>query len=171
MSSNTESMPPCKRIGDLLNLFCGFQLTPAQELELEYTLTGLLQKFLEPDSKSIKGWKYSPDGRKKFHSWVQQRMNGQRLNPEVEQALWVKYTGGVLVKTRTAKPTEDTPRCCVCCGTEKNLEIDHKIPLACGGRDITQNVQYLCKLHNDKKSDRITHVPIVLHSPNRLKRV
>ncbi len=166
MASTMKRTSPCERVRDLLHLFHTFQLTPDQELELEYTLTGLLQKFLQPDKGHLQEWKYTPDGRRLFHHWVRQTMNGQRLNPEVEQALWLQYTGCTLVKTRTARPAEGTPRRCVCCGAKSGLEIDHKIPLACGGRDVAANVQYLCKHHNGKKNDRITHVPIVLRSAN-----
>ena len=44
---------------------------------------------------------------------------------------------------------------CVFCGNKKELEVDHIIPIAKGGRHIMTNFQTLCRKCNEKKSDEI----------------
>jgi hypothetical protein len=44
---------------------------------------------------------------------------------------------------------------CKECGTNKNLTIDHIIPLSKGGTDAVSNLQALCRKCNEKKSDII----------------
>lgn len=44
---------------------------------------------------------------------------------------------------------------CVQCGTNKDLEIDHIIPLSRGVTDGRDNLQTLCAHHNRKKGVRI----------------
>lgn len=40
---------------------------------------------------------------------------------------------------------------CAICGSIENLEIDHKIPLVLGGKNVVENVQVLCfKCHKNK---------------------
>ena len=44
---------------------------------------------------------------------------------------------------------------CVNCGSTKNLEFDHKIPISKGGKTTFNNVQLLCRSCNRRKRDRI----------------
>ncbi len=44
---------------------------------------------------------------------------------------------------------------CVKCGSNKNLEFDHVIPLAEGGSNSERNLQLLCETHNRQKGKTI----------------
>jgi 5-methylcytosine-specific restriction endonuclease McrA len=44
---------------------------------------------------------------------------------------------------------------CLCCGTDKNITMDHVIPLKLGGTNTKDNVQPLCKTCNFKKHIKI----------------
>jgi 5-methylcytosine-specific restriction endonuclease McrA len=46
-------------------------------------------------------------------------------------------------------------RKCVKCGSQKNLEFDHIIPVSKGGSNTARNVQILCKKCNREKSNNI----------------
>lgn len=44
---------------------------------------------------------------------------------------------------------------CLCCGSEKNVAIDHIIPINKGGENKLENLQPLCKSCNSKKGVKI----------------
>ena len=44
---------------------------------------------------------------------------------------------------------------CVKCGSRKNLEYDHIIPVAKGGSNTARNIELLCEKHNREKRDSI----------------
>jgi 5-methylcytosine-specific restriction endonuclease McrA len=44
---------------------------------------------------------------------------------------------------------------CVKCGSRKNLEYDHIIPVSRGGSNTARNIELLCEVCNRAKSDLI----------------
>ena len=69
---------------------------------------------------------------------------------------------------------EKYPKRCVECGTDKNLTIDHIVPLSAGGKDNIENYQYLCRKCHDiknlkKRLDEKIDEMIILH--NKLKAI
>ena len=44
---------------------------------------------------------------------------------------------------------------CLCCGTTKNLTVDHIIPKSIGGSKKGKNLQTLCKVCNNIKGNKI----------------
>lgn len=44
---------------------------------------------------------------------------------------------------------------CVCCGSRRNLTVDHIHPKSKGGTDDPENLQSMCETCNGKKGDRI----------------
>lgn len=44
---------------------------------------------------------------------------------------------------------------CIRCGSKQNLHFDHIIPVAKGGGNGEENIQILCQICNQKKSDKI----------------
>ena len=44
------------------------------------------------------------------------------------------------------------PNECVVCGETNGLELDHIIPLAQGGADTIENVQFMCSYHHRMKT-------------------
>lgn len=43
---------------------------------------------------------------------------------------------------------------CVVCGSDEDLQVDHRHPVAKGGDNRLENLQLLCGRHNREKSDR-----------------
>lgn len=56
---------------------------------------------------------------------------------------------------------------CLCCGSTKELSIDHIIPLSVGGNNAMKNLQTLCRDCNSNKSDNT----IDFRNPRRIKTV
>ncbi len=46
-------------------------------------------------------------------------------------------------------------RICQYCGTDQNLHVDHKIPMARGGKAVMSNLQALCDRCNLRKGKKI----------------
>jgi len=43
---------------------------------------------------------------------------------------------------------------CAQCGSQENLTIDHVVPMSQGGTDEVENLQFLCRSCNSRKSDK-----------------
>ena len=72
-------------------------------------------------------------------------------SPKKNRATTNRY---ISQKTKNAVWRRDKGRC-VECGSRKNLEFDHIIPVSEGGSNTARNIEILCELHNRKKSNRI----------------
>lgn len=58
-------------------------------------------------------------------------------------------------KKETRKHIIDRDKKCLCCGSDKNLSIDHIIPVSIGGSNDFNNLQLLCKSCNSRKGTKI----------------
>jgi len=47
---------------------------------------------------------------------------------------------------------------CVNCGNTTNLQVDHIIPLCCGGKENEDNMQILCRSCNQRKPKRFPDI-------------
>ena len=63
-----------------------------------------------------------------------------------------KYTSNPTVRKKIFKRDG---RICKHCKTNKNLTLDHIIPISKGGQNILENLQILCKSCNSKKGTKI----------------
>ena len=76
-------------------------------------------------------WRYSP----KFHSKA--LLERFKMNNTIRCQVLEKYNHQ-----------------CVICGSKKDLQIDHIIPLSKGGKTTIKNLQVLCKKCNAQKHDK-----------------
>jgi len=77
----------------------------------------------------------------KINSLEDKALNGKKrlhIPQEVKEEVWRRDQGR-----------------CVECGSQRNLEFDHIIPLSKGGSNTTRNIRLLCEGCNRKKSDNI----------------
>ncbi len=68
----------------------------------------------------------------------QDKKTNRYISPEVKNAVWQRDRGK-----------------CVQCGSNKNLEFDHIIPVSKGGSNTARNIQLLCENCNRSKRDNI----------------
>jgi 5-methylcytosine-specific restriction endonuclease McrA len=54
---------------------------------------------------------------------------------------------------------------CVDCGTDRNLEGDHELPLSRGGLSTRANLSIRCKRHNRAKGNRVTRYQLRIAFP------
>jgi len=86
-----------------------------------------------------------------------------RRGRRVEQAIALTAQAGVLDSGRSPIPEDirtevwrrDSGRC-VKCGSQRNLEFDHVIPVALGGSSTARNIQLLCEACNRAKGASLT---------------
>ena len=69
---------------------------------------------------------------------LQERQGRAAIPSEVRREVW-RRDGG----------------CCVKCGSRKNLEYDHIVPISKGGSNTARNIELLCEACNRAKSDSI----------------
>jgi 5-methylcytosine-specific restriction endonuclease McrA len=107
-------------------------------------------KWNQPSPKGIRFWSKNEiilvDSNYTCNLWTSKnwraeaiKIQGVRTIPTaVKRAVWTRDKGK-----------------CVVCGSRKNLEYDHIIPVSRGGSNTERNIQLLCSLCNKKKSDNI----------------
>jgi len=86
-----------------------------------------------------------------------ERQNFERLKRKFELSQEIEKTPGREVipeAVRIAVWRRDGGKC-VKCGSRKNLEYDHIIPLSKGGSNTVRNIELLCEKCNRKKRDNI----------------
>ncbi len=67
---------------------------------------------------------------------------------EIKEPVQLRYP--IPKKVRAAVMERDGNKC-VYCGSTKNLQIDHVIPVASGGTNDVDNLRVLCKKHNIRR--------------------
>lgn len=85
---------------------------------------------------------------------VNKKFNGFYQDEDIWQSICRVERGKVTNKMRFAIYRRDGNRC-LKCGRTRNLEIDHIIPIAKGGKSNFDNLQTLCHRCNAEKSDKI----------------
>ena len=87
------------------------------------------------------------------------RVNNKRGNFYLDEQIWNAIVrverGKVSNKLRFAIYARDGNRCRICGRKTDDLEIDHIIPIAKGGKSTYDNLQTLCHRCNKKKGDKI----------------
>lgn len=85
------------------------------------------------------------------------RLDNKRGNFYLDRNIWDSLCrverGKVTNKLRFRIYERDGERC-VHCGSTRNLEIDHIIPVSKGGKSIPSNLQTLCHKCNLEKGNR-----------------
>ena len=64
-----------------------------------------------------------------------------------------KHVKRAPISKKTKEYIVNRDKCCLICGKESDLTIDHIIPVASGGDNHHTNLQLLCRGCNSKKSD------------------
>ena len=87
---------------------------------------------------------------------LKQKRGSFYLNDDIWQSISKVERGKVTNKMRFAILARDHHRCRIC-GSTRNLEIDHIIPIAKGGKTKFDNLQTLCHKCNVKKGDSLDY--------------
>lgn len=98
------------------------------------------------------------------------RLNDKYNNRFNDETIWKSISAveraKVSNKMRFAVYKRDNNRC-VKCGSRSNLEVDHIMPIAKGGKTEFNNLQTLCKKCNERKSDIIEVYSYKTFDPNK----
>ena len=87
-------------------------------------------------------------------SKLKMKHNGFFLDEKIWNSICRVERGKVTNKMRFAVYNRDGNRC-VYCGSRRNLEVDHKFPIAKGGKTTFDNLQTLCHRCNQRKGSQI----------------
>ena len=101
------------------------------------------QKWRKINPVTLKGYnrKYAAANPDKIAEWQHARRARKMNNGGQLTATDIKFV-------QVAFPV------CLCCGIDTRLELDHVIPIACGGRNDIANIQILCRLCNSSKGTK-----------------
>jgi 5-methylcytosine-specific restriction endonuclease McrA len=128
------------------NPFWNRQHTPEMKEVMRQKKLGI------PGKGGLKGYKHTPEARRKMSEAVRQRWIDQRDKmlsnlPRGEDHHFHKAPE--LLRHRKGftdlQRREWTGQSCCYCGTTENLELDHIIPIFDGGMNIQGNAQTLCR--------------------------
>lgn len=93
------------------------------------------------------------------------KYNGRFNDKSIWDSVSIVERAKVSNKMRFAVYKKDNNRC-VKCGSRYNLEVDHIMPIAKGGKTTFNNLQTLCKRCNGLKSDTIEGYNNKTYNPN-----
>lgn len=97
---------------------------------------------------------------------VKDKSNNRFNNEQIWKSISIVERAKVSNKMRFAVYKRDNNRCRKC-GSRYNLEIDHIIPIAKGGKTTFDNLQTLCKKCNEEKSDTIEAYTTQNYDPHK----
>ena len=106
----------------------------------------------------VNEYKYSIDGKKRYKEHVESLI-GLQLAPDMLDAMYRFHIAGITNTRDSSKYELKMKKCCVVCGSNV-VTVDHKIPIAKGGTNQTNNLQYLCSYHNSMKNARIAFIDL-----------
>lgn len=104
------------------------------------------KKFRENNPEKKKFW----DRR-----WAQNNPEKVRLNVHIRKAR-IKGNGGIITPQEWLDLCNFYGNKCLACGrADIKLTLDHVVPIFCGGKNMIENAQPLCKSCNSKKHTKI----------------
>lgn len=122
---------------------------------IEYSIkVKLVLTNINDDYKTSKVYTFEPAQIKTIMARVNQRNGRFYRNDDIWQSICRVERGKVSNKMRFAIYNRDHNRCRKC-GSTRNLEIDHIIPIAKGGKSTYDNLQTLCHRCNVNKGTKI----------------
>lgn len=128
--------------------------TPEVTMSIKVTLilTYINGRFRESRSRTFK-----PDEIKRIIARVNQKNRGYYQDDRVWRSICRVERGKVTNKMRFAIYERDGYRCRICGRKTNDLEIDHIIPIAKGGKSTYDNLQTLCHRCNKRKGSNLKY--------------
>ena len=156
-----------ERILKTINAIAEMKVSNKDLLKVECLLNGMLVEILKPNKAELVKMKNSPNGLKLFSEYIYSITKPNTLNVVVEKALWDYFRGSYYPnRSRTNlelyKELNKDYRC-IFCNSKENLEVDHTIPIAIGGKDAVENYNIICSDCNKIKGKRIAGIEIFTH--------
>lgn len=121
-------------------------------LTVELTLT-----YINGYYRGSKYSTFTPKDIKDFIYAIRQKQGNFYTNQEVWKSISKVERGKVTNKMRFAIYERDNHRCCKCGRRTDDLEIDHIIPIAKGGKSTCDNLQTLCHKCNYNKGSNVDY--------------
>ena len=105
----------------------------------------------EAVNKASKKYKQTERGKEKKRAYerkrYQENLDYYRLKNRARKSNGATVT--------ILKQVRERDKVCQFCGTDKDLQFDHKYPVSLGGRGTLENLQLLCKECNNFKSNNL----------------